>query len=40
MSATGGGMTRQDLEGCERELVPLVPNEGASASAREGARAF
>lgn len=40
MSATGGGMTRQDLERCERELVPLVPNEGASPFARQDARAF
>ena len=40
MSATGAGMTRDDLERCERELVPLVPGDGASASARQGARGF
>lgn len=40
MTATAGSPTRQDLERCERELVPLVPGEGASASAREDARAF
>jgi len=33
-------MTREDLERCERELVPLVPSEGASPFAREVARAF
>lgn len=40
MSATSRGVTRQDLERCERELMPLVPNEWASAYAREDARAF
>lgn len=40
MSATAGGMTRQDLERYERELLPLVPEEGASAFARAQALAF
>ncbi len=40
MSATAGGATREDLERCERELVPLDPTEGASPSARQDARAF
>lgn len=40
MTATAVRPTRQDLERCERELVPLHPGEGASARAREDARAF
>jgi hypothetical protein len=33
-------MTREELQRCERELQPLVPNEGAPASARDAARTF
>jgi hypothetical protein len=33
-------MTAEDLRRCERELVPLVPLEGASAFAREDAREY
>lgn len=33
-------MTREELERCERELLPLVPGQGASSFAVEDARAF